>query len=892
MNGRIYSENFRKMKSWRGKMKKLFLISCFLMICTGVLMAQNNALMFDGSDDYIDLTDMNLDGDFTLEAWINLDDFSVNYRPILSKNKADGTGNYNCEFNLQVHLSSGNLDFFMGNGSGYGVILDANTSSDQDINLSQWYHVAVTVDGIVCTMYLNGVQVDQENFSGTRLTGSQPVQIGRYNAGSLQLWDGKIDEVRIWNTVRTKAEIRANMYKELTGTETGLIAYYKFNETSGTTLDDATSNNNDGTLNNMTGSEWQASAAFAGPKNCLDFDGTDDYVDLSSPTTLDTLGQGSFTIEAWIKTSNTDTRQVIVGNYDGIPAYVLELHESGNLRLYVNDTGYNSSTEVDDGQWHHVAGVRELNSDIKLYVDGVEVYSYGSDPEGAFTVINNTMIGRNPSSEYALPFNGQIDEVRIWKTARTAAQIRENMCRTLTGNETGLVTYYNFDNYSGTKLQDFSGNNNDGTLTNMDAATDWVSSAAFNTWLNTNSTAWNTVTNWSRGSAPASTDNVGIVSYTGGSNPALSGSPTVNNLVVGSSATLTLSSGATVNGNLILESDLDLNGQTITLGSAGKLVESSGFLSGATGQIQTTRDLSNIDENVAGLGAEITTSANMGSTTIIRGHEAQGSQGIKRYYQINPTTNTGLSATLVFHYRDAELNGQTESELKLFKSSDGSTWTEQASSTVNTTDNTLTLSGIDGFSSWTAAPTGSDASLPVELVSFTAESRSGSVILRWSTESELENLGFMLQRRKSEADEWEPVADYLSDAALAGNGSTTEKHDYQYTDKTLQPGLTYEYRLGDVDYSGRVTWHKEVRVKIKVEDVKMPVEFGLHRAYPNPFNPAVTLSYGLEAALVSAYQLPGAYDIIWQPKNLGAGVYILRLQSGNKTNLQKIVFVK
>jgi len=144
---------------------------------------------------------------------------------------------------------------------------------------------------------------------------------------------------------------------------------------------------------------------------------------------------------------------------------------------------------------------------------------------------------------------------------------------------------------------------------------------------------------------------------------------------------------------------------------------------------------------------------------------------------------------------------------------------------------------------------------------------------------------------------------------VEGHGSTTEKYEYQYTDKAVQPGLTYEYRLGDVDYDGKVTWHKTVEITVDAESVKLPVEFGLHKAYPNPFNPSVTLSYGLKEAgqttlhiynmrgqlvdtLVNEHQLLGTYDIRWQPVNLSAGVYIIRLQSGNQTNLQKIVFVK
>jgi len=203
-----------------------------------------------------------------------------------------------------------------------------------------------------------------------------------------------------------------------------------------------------------------------------------------------------------------------------------------------------------------------------------------------------------------------------------------------------------------------------------------------------------------------------------------------------------------------------------------------------------------------------------------------------------------------------------------------------------------------------------DASLSVELSSFTAEGHSGAVFLNWSTESEIENLGFILSKKLNvESAKRETVASYLTHSALEGHGSTTEKHEYQFTDKAVQPGMTYEYRLGDVDYSGAITWHKTVEITVKVGDTQMVTTFGLHKAYPNPFNPSVTLSYGLEEAglttlqiynmrgqlvetLVNEHQLLGTYDIRWQPVNLSAGLYIIRLQSGNKTNLQKIVFVK
>ncbi|OQC45596.1 MAG: hypothetical protein BWX60_00617 [Candidatus Marinimicrobia bacterium ADurb.Bin030] len=202
-----------------------------------------------------------------------------------------------------------------------------------------------------------------------------------------------------------------------------------------------------------------------------------------------------------------------------------------------------------------------------------------------------------------------------------------------------------------------------------------------------------------------------------------------------------------------------------------------------------------------------------------------------------------------------------------------------------------------------------DQSLPVSLTSFSAQSRNQSVVLSWTTESEIENLGFIIQKRLPESGDWLLVADYTTCEALAGHGSTSEAHEYSYTDAAVVPGATYLYRLGDVDYKGKVIWHKEVEVKVEAENAQVPLVFGLKPAYPNPFNPSVTIPYSLTEdgqmslkiynlrgqlveTLVSAYALKGAYSINWQPVNLSAGVYLVHLESGKKTNMQKVVFVK
>ena len=204
----------------------------------------------------------------------------------------------------------------------------------------------------------------------------------------------------------------------------------------------------------------------------------------------------------------------------------------------------------------------------------------------------------------------------------------------------------------------------------------------------------------------------GMVNLTGSGTQAV-GNPageSFNHLTVNKPAgAVQLNGGISVSGTLTLSSgDLDLNGNIADLGTSGTLAESAaGRVKGASGDIRATRDLNAPSAlNVAGLGAELSSSPNLGATEIRRGHAPQSgnsNSGIERYYDIIPANNAGLDATLKFNYRQAELNGLTEANLVLFRSTDsGSSWRYQ-SGTADTTNNTVTQSGIGAFSRWTAA---------------------------------------------------------------------------------------------------------------------------------------------------------------------------------------------
>ena len=195
---------------------------------------------------------------------------------------------------------------------------------------------------------------------------------------------------------------------------------------------------------------------------------------------------------------------------------------------------------------------------------------------------------------------------------------------------------------------------------------------------------------------------------------------TVNGFAVNNPNGFSLSGNMNINESVkMLNGDLDLNGNTITLGSNASLTETAGnTVKGLIGNIVTTRDLNAPSGvNVGGLGSVITSSANLGSTTVERYHYTPsgggGAQGISRVYNIVPTNNTNLNATLTLSYDESELNGIDEIKLGLYKSAGGSdnTWAELGGS-VNTSQNSVELSGINDFAYFTLGDV--DSPLPVE----------------------------------------------------------------------------------------------------------------------------------------------------------------------------------
>jgi hypothetical protein len=168
----------------------------------------------------------------------------------------------------EVPLISGGdseVPFFASIGFNVLYVGERSSSSNRVVsyNLSSggtsantWHHLAVTMKESTrqVTIYIDGVQKAQGTLSGDSSVGNtKPVRFGRNGGTGDYYWEGKLDDIRIWNVTRTASEIAAN-YDTLSGSTTSLVGRWRFDEGSGTTAADSTSPGQNATL--QGGATW------------------------------------------------------------------------------------------------------------------------------------------------------------------------------------------------------------------------------------------------------------------------------------------------------------------------------------------------------------------------------------------------------------------------------------------------------------------------------------------------------------------------------------------------------------------------------------------------------------------------------------------------------------
>jgi hypothetical protein len=298
-----------------------------------------------------------------------------------------------------------------------GVLL----SSGQQLLTNQWQHVAVTADGSMFRLYING----QEKVSVAGTLGAQdsgaPLIIGGVCLDVGATFPGLLDEVAIVSRALSAEEIAAIANAGSAGKcqscvtpPSNMVSWWKGENNA----DDSIDGNNGTLVNDATYAPGMVGQAFS-------FNGAEDYVVVPPSSSFD-FGTGDFAVDAWIY-PKADTDQAIVSRWDNDLAWDLRLGwgigVSDKLYFFFGDapgSGILISDAVSLNQWHHVAVTRK-DGILYGYLDGVE---YNAGIQGGNASNSNARLAIGKHLGFGNPsFNGLIDEVEIFNHALEASEI-------------------------------------------------------------------------------------------------------------------------------------------------------------------------------------------------------------------------------------------------------------------------------------------------------------------------------------------------------------------------------------------------------------------------------------------------------------------------------------
>ncbi|MCP4182590.1 MAG: LamG domain-containing protein [Hyphomicrobiales bacterium] len=404
----------------------------------------DGALSFNGSTDYVEAPDdPSLDvgtGDFSIDAWIKTSQ-TDGIAAIIDKREAvcscdTGMCLGGTEIGYHFFLYYGHLSLQLAAGSGGLTNYISNTS----VADGSWHLVAVTVDrdqtdGI--KFFVDGIMVESFNptaYSGMSLDNLSPLTIGSRSpflcSGSW--FNGLIDEVELFGTALDQSDIMSIYNAGSSGKCKDFpcreVAWYPFDEHVGPTASDVVGGNNGTHMNNplpITG----GMVDYA-----LHFDGTNDYVAVPDDPALN-FGTGDLSIIAYIRTESKNMESLVDkrDQNTGIGYTFILLNGQLLFQLYDASGWYNyyaSSPDLADGEWHCVAVTvdRDDPNGGKLYADGQPVLDFNpTNRPGNITNTAELWIGKhhaNPGSSSTKCFDGDMDELKLFKCALTEIEIQ------------------------------------------------------------------------------------------------------------------------------------------------------------------------------------------------------------------------------------------------------------------------------------------------------------------------------------------------------------------------------------------------------------------------------------------------------------------------------------
>ncbi|MEM6345549.1 MAG: LamG-like jellyroll fold domain-containing protein [Bacteroidota bacterium] len=248
------------------KTSTLLLCLCITVsFAIGQIPGSGSTINFDGLNDYVNIpnTPALNTPNITIEAWIKADSYGPNpWSNSIVNKEGWASGNQGYAFRCG---QGGRLSFNIGhNGVWY------ETVSAAVMTTNRWYHVAGTYDGLAVRIFVNGVQVGVTNHVGAITNGIYDVKVGQlsFTGGGNRLFDGQIDEVRIWNQALTPATMRDWMCQKLDNTHPdfgSLVVYLPLDEGTGNTANGSAGTTLTGSL--VGAPTWATSGAPVGDES-------------------------------------------------------------------------------------------------------------------------------------------------------------------------------------------------------------------------------------------------------------------------------------------------------------------------------------------------------------------------------------------------------------------------------------------------------------------------------------------------------------------------------------------------------------------------------------------------------------------------------------------------
>ncbi|MBU1038852.1 DUF2341 domain-containing protein [Patescibacteria group bacterium] len=403
-----------------------------------------SALDFTGTNKYVALPAMTgkYGSALTVSAWV-YHTASSNWDDIVAGGCAD----------ILFGFSNNQLNFGSQCNSPVTMLAYATNINDA------WHYVTGTYDGATSRLYVDGIQVASGSKSGS-FTAAAGLAISR----SSEDFQGKIDEVKIYNYVRTPKQIQEDMGTGIGGP----VNWWRFDEGQGTTAYNNVVGGPNGTI---TGGTWTTSGKIS---KAISFNGTTTKVNISQP--LGNTVPSQLTISTWFKRTRTGVVEYVVDS-DGDESTIYIKADNKIRCEYWNGTvspSVDSNTTITDTNWHHTACVLDYGNQLRVYLDG-KLDNTNNSPSGALGngILTNSNIGARNTTNF---FSGLIDDVKMYTYALTDADVvrdynQGSAIALGSGVESGStgnapVAWWKMDDNTGTSAVDSSGSGGTGTLIN------------------------------------------------------------------------------------------------------------------------------------------------------------------------------------------------------------------------------------------------------------------------------------------------------------------------------------------------------------------------------------------------------------------------------------------